>query len=76
MDRAVKYIKNVAVVLLSGFVLLEAIAAIAAVLSAVTWQAFNDLSMKAIVILGVIFMANLVIALLMGLIPQFEDTNK
>lgn len=76
MDRAVKYVKNVAVVLLSGLALLVVAGAVLAVAGTLTWSAFWDMALKALVVVGILFMANLIVAFLTGLLPQFSDKKK
>lgn len=76
MDRSTKYIKNIAIVLLSGFTVFMAVSVILAVLSLITWETMNDASIKAALVFGVLFAANVVVAVLMGLVPKNAPTKK
>lgn len=76
MDRSIKYTKNVAVVLLSGFTVFVAASVILAVLSMITWETMNSALVKAALVFGVLFAANVVIAVLMGMVPKSAPTKK
>lgn len=76
MDRSTKYIKNIAIVLLSGFTVFAAVSVILAVLSVITWETMNSALVKAALVFGVLFAANVVIAVLMGLVPKSTPTKK
>jgi len=76
MERSTKYIKNIAIVLLSGFTVFLAASVILAVLSLITWETMNDASVKAALVFGVLFAANVVIAVLMGLTTKSAPVKK
>ena len=64
MEKATRYIKNTAIVVLSGLVLFEAVVAILAVVGATTWESFNDLTIKALIVATIVFVANAAVAVL------------
>lgn len=66
MERALNYTRNVAVVLLAGLVVFVACAAVAAVFNATTWQTVNEWVSKAVMVTGILFVGNVVVALLVG----------
>lgn len=76
MERSTKYIKNIAIVLLSGFTVFVAASVILAVLSMITWETTYDASVKAALVFGVLFAANVVIAVLMGLTTKSAPVKK
>ena len=64
MEKATRYIKNTAIVVLSGLVLFEAVVAILAVVGATTWESFNDLTIKALIVAVIVLVANAVVVVL------------
>lgn len=76
MERTMKYVKNAAMVLLSGLTLFIAIGLTLLVLEAITADELGDWSLKALLVTGVLFAANFVVGLLMGIAGKGSTDKK
>ena len=76
MEKATRYIKNTAIVVLSGLVLFEAVVAILAVVGATTWESFNDLTIKALIVAAIVLAANAVVAVLTNAATPSKPNKK
>ena len=76
MEKATRYIKNTAIVVLSGLVLFEAVVAILAVVGATTWESFNDLTIKALIVAVIVLVANAVVAVLTNAATPSKPNKK
>ncbi len=76
MEKATRYIKNTAIVVLSGLVLFEAVVAILAVVGATTWESFNDLTIKALIVATIVFVANAAVAVLTNAATPSKPNKK